>query len=357
MKKPSIQPGIVSGDDYRALLDWAKFKGFALPAVNVSSSATVNAVLEAAAKSNSDVIIQISGGAAKFWGGQAIGDALQCQIDGAVCLARHVQTVAKRLGIGVILHTDHANRKLLPWVDGLIAASEDEYSKTGKPLYSSHMIDLSEEPLEDNIAECKPRLEKLNALGMSLEIELGITGGEEDGVGKDLDEIDNEHLYTQPDHVLTAHNELTPIGHISIAAAFGNVHGVYKPGNVKLRPEILRDAQKMGADNLDLGDQPFSFVFHGGSGSEHQDIKDAISYGVFKINIDTDTQFAFANGIGKFIEQTPRAFMYQIDPDTDAPYKKFYDPKNWMRKAEESMVERLMVSFEVFGANGQSLAE
>ena len=355
MNKPNLQPGIVSGADYVALVDWAKHVGYALPAVNVASSSTANAVLEAAAKTNSDVIIQISAGAAKFWGGAGIGEELQAQVDGAVSLARHIQTVSKRVGVGVILHTDHANRKLLPWVDGLIAASEEEFKNTGKPLYSSHMIDLSEEPIEDNIAACKERIGKLNAMGMSLEIELGITGGEEDGVGKDVDEIDNEHLYTQPDHVLTAHNELTPLGHISIAAAFGNVHGVYKPGNVKLRPEILRDAQALGAEKLNLGDKPFSFVFHGGSGSEDKDIKDAISYGVFKINIDTDTQFAYSNGVGKHTEETPRAFMYQIDPDTDAPYKKFYDPKGWMRKAETSMVNRLIVSFELFGAANNSL--
>ncbi len=356
MGSSKLSAGVVTGADYQTLIKNCRAEGYALPAVNVTSSSTMNAAIEAASKSGADIIIQLSGGGAQFFAGQGIEDGEAAKLAGAVSAAQHAHTVAKHYGVCVALHTDHANRKLLPWVDAMITAGEEHYAATGKPLYSSHMIDLSDEPMEDNLAECLTRLERMAKIDMTLEIELGITGGEEDGVGQDLDEIDNDRLYTQPEHVVEAHKLLSHLGHFSVAAAFGNVHGVYKPGNVQLRPEILKNAQALGTSELNAGENPFDFVFHGGSGSEEKDIKDAISYGVFKINIDTDTQFAYSKPVGTYVEENARAFKFQIDPDTDEPYKSKYDPRKWVRKAEQSMVDRLQESFEVFGAKGKSLA-
>ncbi|CAE7866496.1 fba [Symbiodinium microadriaticum] len=353
---PPMKPGVVTGSDYQSLIKWCRSEGFALPAVNVTSSSTMNAAIEAAAEAGSDIIIQLSGGGAQFFAGQGIKDGDAAKLTGAISAAQHAHAVAEHYGVCVALHTDHANRKLLPWVDGMISAGEAHFEQTGRPLYSSHMIDLSDEPMEDNLAECEKRLARMAKIDMTLEIELGITGGEEDGVGQDLDEIDNERLYTQPEHVVEAWKQLSGLGHFSVAAAFGNVHGVYKPGNVQLRPEILKNAQALGTEVLNAGPNPFDFVFHGGSGSEEKDIKDAISYGVFKINIDTDTQFAYSKATGAYVTENPRAFLYQIDPDTDEPYKSKYDPRKWVRKSEQSMVERLQESFTVFGARGKSLA-
>jgi fructose-bisphosphate aldolase class II len=356
MSRPKLSPGVVTGEDYKTLVNWCKSEGFALPAVNVTSTSTMNAALEAAAKTKSDIIIQLSGGGAQFFAGAGIENTLSAQVAGAVSAARHADTVAKHYGICVVMHTDHANRGLLPWVDGMIAEGEKNFAATGKPLFSSHMIDLSEESIEDNLAECAKRLPRMAAIGMSLEIELGITGGEEDGVGQDLDKIDNDRLYTQPEHVVQSYQELAHLGHFSIAAAFGNVHGVYKPGNVKLRPIILKNAQDLGEKELNVGERPFDFVFHGGSGSEKTDLEAAIGYGAFKVNIDTDTQFAYSKGAGAYVSENPRAFLYQIDPDTDEPYKKKYDPRKWSRQGEISMCDRLLESFEIFGAAGNSLA-
>ncbi|HBM87894.1 MAG: class II fructose-bisphosphate aldolase [Parvibaculaceae bacterium] len=352
-----LKPGVQTGADYIALVEACKTGGYALPAVNVVNTQSINAVLEAASKAKSDIIIQLSGGGAQFYAGKGIKDSEKAKVLGAVSAAEHVHRVAEAYGVCAVLHTDHANRALIPWVDALIDAGEERFKATGKPLFSSHMLDLSEESLEDNLAECERLLKRLAPIGMSLEIELGVTGGEEDGVGKDLDEIDNDKLYTQPDEVLTAYRRLAPLGHFSVAAAFGNVHGVYKPGNVKLRPEILKASQEaVSAAEKTGNDHPLHFVFHGGSGSEKAKITEAVGYGVFKMNIDTDTQFAFSEQVGKYVEENAKAFKYQIDPETDEPYKKKYDPRAWLRKGEEGIVDRLLVACDDLGSTGKSLA-
>ena len=352
----TLKPGVVTGADYETLVAGCKDGGYALPAVNVVGTSSINAVLEAAAKNKSDVIIQLSGGGAEFYAGKGIEDGATRKLLGAVSAARHVHMVAEAYGICAVLHTDHANRKLLPWIDALISAGEEEFKATGRPLYSSHMLDLSEEPLNENLDECATTLKRLAAIDMSLEIELGITGGEEDGVGHDVDEFDNAKLYTQPSEVLEAYERLSPLGHFTIAAAFGNVHGVYKPGNVKLRPEILKLSQDAVAAAGAGGNNPLDFVFHGGSGSEPAKIREAIGYGVFKMNIDTDTQFAFATGVGAFVDENPEAFHHQLHPETGAPLKKLYDPRAWLRKGEESMIARLTEAFDVLGSAGKSLS-
>jgi len=351
-----LKPGVQTGADYIALVEACKQGGYALPAVNVVNTQSINAVLESAAKNKSDVIIQLSGGGAQFYAGKGIKDSEQAKLLGAISAAEHVHRVAEAYGICAVLHTDHANRALVPWVDALIDAGEARFKATGKPLFSSHMLDLSEESLEENLAECERLLKRLAPIDMSLEIELGVTGGEEDGVGKDLDEVDNDKLYTQPEEVLAAYNRLSPIGHFSVAAAFGNVHGVYKPGNVKLRPEILKASQEAVAAAAKTGAHPLHFVFHGGSGSEKEKITEAVGYGVFKMNIDTDTQFAFAEQVGRYVETNPRAFKYQIDPDTDEPYKKKYDPRVWLREGEKGIVDRLSIAFEDLNSVGKSLS-
>ena len=351
-----LKPGVQTGADYIALVEACKQGGYALPAVNVVNTQSSNAVLESAAKNKSDVIIQLSGGGAQFYAGKGIKDSEQAKLLGAISAAEHVHRVAEAYGICAVLHTDHANRALVPWVDALIDAGEARFKATGKPLFSSHMLDLSEESLEENLAECERLLKRLAPIDMSLEIELGVTGGEEDGVGKDLDEVDNDKLYTQPEEVLAAYNRLSPIGHFSVAAAFGNVHGVYKPGNVKLRPEILKASQEAVAAAAKTGAHPLHFVFHGGSGSEKEKITEAVGYGVFKMNIDTDTQFAFAEQVGRYVETNPRAFKYQIDPDTDEPYKKKYDPRVWLREGEKGIVDRLSIAFEDLNSVGKSLS-
>lgn len=351
-----LKPGVQTGADYIALVEACKQGGYALPAVNVVNTQSINAVLESAAKNKSDVIIQLSGGGAQFYAGKGIKDSEQAKLLGAIAAAEHVHRVAEAYGICAVLHTDHANRALVPWVDALIDAGEARFKATGKPLFSSHMLDLSEESLEENLAECERLLKRLAPIDMSLEIELGVTGGEEDGVGKDLDEVDNDKLYTQPEEVLAAYNRLSPIGHFSVAAAFGNVHGVYKPGNVKLRPEILKASQEAVAAAAKTGAHPLHFVFHGGSGSEKEKITEAVGYGVFKMNIDTDTQFAFAEQVGRYVETNPRAFKYQIDPDTDEPYKKKYDPRVWLREGEKGIVDRLSIAFEDLNSVGKSLS-
>ena len=355
--KPSLKPGVVTGEDYKTLLAAAKAGGYALPAVNVTSSNTANAVMEAAARAGSDVIIQLSNGGAQFFAGQGMADAFQAKVLGAVAAARHVRLLAEHHGVCVVLHTDHANKKLIPWVEAMLNHGEQHYKETGEPLYSSHMLDLSEEPLEWNINECARILARMSSIDMSLEIELGVTGGEEDGVGSDIDaSAANSRLYTQPDDVLLAYEKLTPLGHFSVAASFGNVHGVYKPGNVKLRPEILKRSQELIATRFDNGPNPLDLVFHGGSGSEKEKITEAVSYGVFKMNIYTDTQFAFSEAIGKFVNENPKAFLYQIDPDDGTPYKKFYDPRKYLRAGELGIVERLQEAFDDLGSKGKSLA-
>ena len=340
-----VKAGVLSGDDVTRLYKYAKEQGFALPAVNVVGSDSVNAVLEAAKTANSPVIIQFSNGGAGFYAGKACGNA---DVLGAVAGAQHVHLLAKAYGVPVILHTDHAARKLLPWIDELVKFSREYKKAHGVPLFSSHMLDLSEESLNENLSTCEKYLAELSELGISLEIELGVTGGEEDGV--DNTSVDNALLYTQPEDVAQAYERLSKISdRFSIAASFGNVHGVYKPGNVVLRPEILKNSQAYVADKFQTPtDKPVNFVFHGGSGSELKDIKDAVSYGVVKMNIDTDTQWAFWDGVRGY-EAKNRAYLQgQIgNPEgEDKPNKKYYDPRKFLRAGEESMVKRLLTAFE-----------
>ncbi|HPF45760.1 MAG: class II fructose-bisphosphate aldolase [Alphaproteobacteria bacterium] len=354
----ALKPGVVCGDEYIELVNACKEGGYALAAVNCVGTNSVNAVMEAAAKNKSDVIIQFSNGGSQFYAGQGMEDTFQAKVLGAVSAAQHVHLLAEHYGVCVVLHTDHANRKLVPWVDALVDHSEHYYKQHGKALYSSHMLDLSEEAIDENLNECARMLERMSKINMSLEIELGITGGEEDGVGHDIEEgADSSHLYTQPEDVLKAYDLLTPIGHFSVAASFGNVHGVYKPGNVKLRPEILKNSQALVSKTHSTGSKPLNLVFHGGSGSEKDKIAEAISYGVFKMNIDTDTQFAFANGVGKYVDEHRNAFKFQIDPDDGTPLKKFYDPRKWLRAGEQTFVARLDEAFEDLGSAGRSLAK
>ncbi len=350
-----IPAGVINGTDYQTLIETAKKGGYALPAVNVVGTNSINAVLEAAAQNNSDVIIQLSGGGAQFYGGKGHPDAFNTRVLGAVSAAQHVHLLAEHYGVCVVLHTDHANKALIPWVEALIDYSEDLFRDQGIPLFTSHMLDLSEESIDFNLQESKRLLKRLSAIDMSLEIELGITGGEEDGVGSE-DNLNNPSLYTQSEDCLRAYEELSPLGHFSLAASFGNVHGVYKPGNVQLRPEILKAAQDLVEKTCKTGPMPLDLVFHGGSGSSTEHIKEAISHGVFKMNIDTDLQFAFAHAIGENIAQNPQAFKHQVDPETGTPYKKIYDPRSFLRTGEQGIIERLTESFQVLGSAGKSLA-
>jgi fructose-bisphosphate aldolase class II len=342
-----VKRGVVSGADLQKVFKIAKENQFALPAVNVVNSDSVNAVLEAAKLVNSPVIIQFSNGGAQFYAGKGLKlDGQQAQIAGAVAGAKHVHALAELYNVHVVLHTDHAAKKLLPWIDGLLDAGEKHFAETGKPLFSSHMLDLSEEPLQENIEICKRYLARMSNIGMTLEIELGVTGGEEDGV--DNSGLDNSLLYTQPSDVNYAYEELSKISpNFTIAASFGNVHGVYKPGNVKLTPKILDNSQKYVSQQHGLGEKPVDFVFHGGSGSTLEEIREAISYGVIKMNIDTDTQWATWDGIRKFEAQNHGYLQGQIgNPEgEDKPNKKYYDPRVWLRKGQESMVERIKVAF------------
>ena len=353
----SLKPGVVTGSDYQALVARCKAGNYALPAVNITSSSTLNAALEAAAKANADVIIQLSNGGAQFYAGKGMADSFQAKVLGAVAAAHHAHLLAEHYGVCAILHTDHADRSLIGWVEALVGHGEAHHAKTGKPLFSSHMLDLSAEDIAFNLSECERLLTRMAKIDMSLEIELGVTGGEEDGVGADIEEgADNAHLYTQPEDVLQAYERLNHIGHFSVAASFGNVHGVYKPGNVQLRPEILKNSQALVQSSHGTEANPLHLVFHGGSGSERAKIEEAIGYGVFKMNIDTDTQFAYSEPIGDFVKANPVAFSHQIDPDTGAPYKKFYDPRKYVRMAEEGMVKRLLQAFDDLGATGKGSA-
>jgi fructose-bisphosphate aldolase class II len=352
-----LKPGVVTGEDYKTLVAQAKASGYALPAVNVTGTNTLNAVLEAAAQAKSDIIVQLSNGGAQFYAGQGMPDGFKAKVLGAVSAAQHAHLLAEQYGICVAMHTDHANKKLIPWVEALLDEGEKFYEQHGKPLFSSHMFDLSEESIDFNLDECARILERMAKMGMSLEIELGVTGGEEDGVGSDVDEsADNSKLYTQPEDVLRAYERLTPIGHFSVAASFGNVHGVYKPGNVKLRPEILKNSQDLVRERHNTANNPLNLVFHGGSGSDKGQIAEAVGYGVFKMNIDTDTQFAFSQPVGLFVGEHPKAFQYQIDPEDGTPYKKFYDPRKFLRAGETGIVTRLQEAFDDLGSKGKTLA-
>lgn len=343
-----IPAGVVTGDQVQEIFAEAKAKQFALPAANTIGTNSVNGVLETAREVNAPVILQFSNGGAVFFAGKGLGnDKQQAAIAGAVSGAHHVHQVAEAYDVRVILHTDHCARKLLPWVDGMLDAGEAFYKVHGKPLFSSHMLDLSEEPIEENIETCKRYLERMSKMGMTLEIELGVTGGEEDGV--DNTDIDSARLYTQPEEVAYAYEELKKVSDkFTVAAAFGNVHGVYKPGNVELRPIILLNSQKHIQEKFGTGEKPVDFVFHGGSGSSVEEIREAISYGAVKMNIDTDLQWAFWDGVRNYYAGNEGYLQGQIgNPDgPDKPNKKKYDPRVWLRKAEDSFVARLKQAFE-----------
>ena len=346
MKK--YRAGVLFGEELEALLQDAKTNEFALPAVNTIGTNSINATLETAAKVNSPVIIQFSNGGAQFIAGKGMpNDNLQANISGAVSGALHIHNVAKYYGVPVILHTDHAAKKWLPWISGLIDAGEMYFKEKKQPLFSSHMLDLSEEPLEENISTSVKFYERMKPLGMGIEIELGVTGGEEDGV--DNSDVENSKLYTQPEHVAFAYRELGKVGDLfTVAAAFGNVHGVYKPGNVELRPEILNNSQLFIEKEFKTGPKPVYFVFHGGSGSPQKQIREAIGYGAIKMNIDTDLQWAFWEGILDNYKKYEAYLQGQLgNPEgDDKPNKKHYDPRVWLRKGEERFVQRLEQAFE-----------
>ena len=344
----SIKPGVATGNEVQEIFKLAKSKEFALPAVNVISSSSINAVLETAKELNAPVIIQFSNGGAVFNAGKGLDNENQsAAIAGAIAGAKHVHTMAKAYGVPVILHTDHCAKKLLPWLDGLIEASEINFKEKGYPLFSSHMIDLSEESIEENMAICKKYLERMSKIGMTLEIELGITGGEEDGV--DNTDVDDSKLYTQPEEVAYAYEQLIQVSNkFTVAAAFGNVHGVYKPGNVKLTPKILKNSQEFISKKHNLEHNYIDFVFHGGSGSSVEEIREGISYGVIKMNIDTDLQYAYMEGIRDYFNDKSQYLKTQIgNPDgEDVPNKKHYDPRKWVREAELTFIERLKQAFK-----------
>lgn len=344
-----FRPGVLYGDEVTELLAYANENNFALPAVNVVGTNTVNAVLETAKEVNSPVIIQFSNGGAAFFAGKGLSnDKQQAAILGGISGAMHVHTMAKAYGVPVILHTDHCAKNLLPWVEGLLDAGEKFYESRGFPLYSSHMLDLSEEPLEENVETCAHFLKRMDRIGMSIEIELGVTGGEEDGV--DNTGVDSSRLYTQPEEVGYAYAELSKVSpRFTIAAAFGNVHGVYKPGNVELKPIILKNSQQYVHEKYGTQkEMPINFVFHGGSGSSREEIREAISYGAIKMNLDTDQQWAFWKGIRDYEQKNHDYLQAQIgNPQgEDKPNKKYYDPRQWLRAAEKSFIERLKIAFE-----------
>jgi fructose-bisphosphate aldolase, class II len=346
MKK--YKPGVLFGKELEALYNDAKDNQFAIPAVNCTGTNTINATLETAAKVNSPVIVQFSNGGAQFMAGKGMpNDNLQANISGGISGAQHIHTIAKYYGVPVIVHTDHAAKKWLPWISGLLDAGEQFYKEKGQPLFSSHMLDLSEEPIEENIHTSVEFFRRMKPLGMSIEIELGVTGGEEDGV--DNSDVENSKLYTQPSDVAYSYTALSKVGTMfTVAAAFGNVHGVYKPGNVELRPEILNNSQVYIQKELKTGPKPVFFVFHGGSGSPQNQIREAIGYGAIKMNIDTDLQWAFWEGVLNTYKKNEAYLQGQLgNPEgADKPNKKYYDPRVWLRKGEESLIKRLEVAFE-----------
>ena len=345
--KLELSPGVVTGDDVQKIFAHAKANAYALPAPNVVGTNSVNAVMEAAAEVNGPIILTFSSGGAQFYAGKGLDNSdLSAAIAGGISGAHHVHALAEQYGARVILHTDHAARKLLPWIDGLLDAGEAFYKVHGRPLYSSHMLDLSVEPLHDIVETCKRYLDRMSKIDMTLEFELGITGGEEDGV--DHTDVDSSRLYTQPEEVAYAYQELMKVSdRFTVAAAFGNVHGVYKPGNVVLRPKILRDSQKHIEETLGTGPNPVNFVFHGGSGSSLEEIREAISYGVIKMNIDTDLQWAFWDGVRAYYVEKEGYLQGQIgNPEgEDMPNKKIYDPRAWLRQAEGYFKDRLKEAY------------
>jgi fructose-bisphosphate aldolase class II len=343
-----IKPGVVTGEALDALLRHANQNNYALPAVNVVSTQSVNSVLEAAAAVNSPVMVQFSNGGGSFYAGKSLSnDGQKSAIAGSISGALHVHHMAEYYGVPVVLHTDHCAKKLLPWIDGLLDAGEKHFEKTGNPLYSSHMLDLSEEPLEENVEISAKYFERMSKIGMTIEVELGITGGEEDGV--DNTDVDSSKLYTQPSEVAYVYEELNKISSsFTVAAAFGNVHGVYKPGNVSLQPIILKNSQEYIKEKFGTGDLPVNFVFHGGSGSTREEIREAIDYGAIKMNLDTDMQWATWKGVLDYYKKNEGYLQSQLgNPDgDDIPNKKYYDPRKWLREGEISFVDRLKVAFE-----------
>jgi fructose-bisphosphate aldolase class II len=346
--KSFFKSGVLHGNEVSQLFRHANDNNYAIPAVNVIGTNTINAVLETAAKIKSPVIIQFSNGGASFFAGKSLNNKDQsASIVGGISGAHHVHLMAKAYGVPVVLHTDHCAKNLLPWVDGLLDEGEKHFKENNIPLFSSHMLDLSEEPIEENIEICKHYLERMSKMGMTLEIELGVTGGEEDGV--DNSEVDNSKLYTQPEEVSYAFEELSKVSeNFTIAAAFGNVHGVYKPGNVELRPDILKNSQEFVQNKFKTRENPINFVFHGGSGSSREDIRKAIEFGAIKMNIDTDIQWAFWDGIHQYYLDKKDYLQGQIgNPNgEDQPNKKFYDPRVWLRNGELSIIERLKLAYE-----------
>ena len=342
-----IKAGVATGNEVQEIFEHAKQHGYALPAINVVNTSSVNAVLEAARDNNSPAMVQFSAGGSQFFAGKGLSnDKHQSAIAGGISGAMHTHQLAELYGATIILHTDHCAKKLLPWIDGLLTASEGFYKVHGKSLYSSHMIDLSEEPLEENIDICKRYLERMSKMNMTLEIELGITGGEEDGI--DNSDVDSSKLYTQPEEVAYAYEELMKVSDkFTVAAAFGNVHGVYKPGNVDLQPKILKKSQIHIQEKFNTKENPVNFVFHGGSGSSLEDIREAIDYGVIKMNLDTDFQYAFTSGVRDYMNEKKDYISSQIgNPDgSDIPNKKYYDPRVWQRKGEEAFKIRLNQAF------------
>ena len=340
-----VKAGVLSGSEAKKLFAYAKENKFAIPAVNVVGTDSVNAVLETASKVNSPVIIQFSNGGAQYFAGKGLKTP-EAAVLGAVSGAQHIHMLAKAYNVPVILHTDHAARKLLPWIDGLLKAGKEHFEKTKRPLFTSHMLDLSEESLQENVGTCVEYFKTMTELDMMIEIELGITGGEEDGV--DNTDVDNSLLYTQPEEVCYAYEELSKVGeNFTIAASFGNVHGVYKPGNVVLSPKILDNSQKFISEKHNTSEKPVDFVFHGGSGSALEEIREAIEYGVIKMNIDTDTQWAFWDGVRAFEAKNHDYLQGQIgNPEgEDKPNKSYYDPRKWLRAGQESMIARLEVAY------------
>jgi fructose-bisphosphate aldolase, class II len=347
-----FKPGVKYGEELKDLLSYAKENEFALPAVNVINTSTVNAVLETAKKVNSPVIIQFSNGGAQFFAGKGLSnDGQKASIAGGISGALHVHKMAEAYGVPVVLHTDHAAKKLLPWIDGLLAEGKEFYNAYKKPLFSSHMLDLSEESVEENIETSVTYFKEFHKLEMAIEIELGVTGGEEDGV--DNTDIDSSKLYTQPEDVAYAYEHLKKVGDLfTIAAAFGNVHGVYKPGNVSLKPTILKNSQDYINEKYGTSGKPLFFVFHGGSGSTVEEIREANSYGSIKMNIDTDIQWAFWEGVKNYYKSNEGHLQGQLgNPEgPESPNKKYYDPRVWLRKGEENLVKRLEIAFDMLNA-------
>ncbi len=354
MSTMKLKPGVITGTALTELFDYCREAQCALPAVNVIGSHSANAALAAAREAKAPIIVQLSNGGAAFYAGKFLSNEGQkAAIAGGIAGAHHVRLMAEAYGVPVVLHTDHAAKKLLPWIDGLLDAGEEYYERNKEPLFSSHMLDLSEEPLGENLDICAKYLERMNKLDMLIEIELGVTGGEEDGV--DNSDIDDSKLYTQPSEVLEAYDKLAPVGQFTIAASFGNTHGVYKPGNVKLTPVILKNSQVEIQKQRSTGDKPVNFVFHGGSGSTKEEIKEAVSYGVIKMNIDTDTQWGFLKPIKTYMDERDAYLKTQLgNPEgPDAPNKKYIDPRGWLHLGEKGMAARLVEAFGDLGAVGK----